>query len=238
MRGPSRTRRPMRWHGWPSVFEPGDAMPDGTKSACRSRLSNGGAGRCEIEHRTAIAAETARRLCCDAGVPVVDGPNGEPLTSGAAPAAFRPRYAAHSQAGCPLPRLSCDPAPPRPPRPALDRRRRDLARQPRPALPDATTASCTRAASTCSASTTARSGSPTPMEWPSVPRSGGRLPHPTPSSSGTRPLGIAIDCETATAHWHGERIDYDHALMVSMASWDSGDTRPEAGPATGDWNPS
>ena len=51
-------------------------------------------------------------------------------------------------------------------------------------------------------------------------------------------LGLTIDCETATAHWHGERIDYDHALMASMASWDSGDTRPEAGPATGDWNPS
>ena len=51
-------------------------------------------------------------------------------------------------------------------------------------------------------------------------------------------LGLAIDCETATAHWHGERIDYDHALMVAMASWDSGDTRPEAGPVAGDWNPS
>ena len=51
-------------------------------------------------------------------------------------------------------------------------------------------------------------------------------------------LGLAIDCETATAHWHGERIDYDHALMVTMASWDSGDARPEAGPAAGDWNPS
>ena len=53
-----------------------------------------------------------------------------------------------------------------------------------------------------------------------------------------RNLGLAIDFETATAHWHGERIDYDHALMVTMASWDSGDTRPEAGPAAGDWNPS
>ena len=51
-------------------------------------------------------------------------------------------------------------------------------------------------------------------------------------------LGLAIDCETATAHRHGERIDYDHALMAAMASWDSGDTRPEAGPAAGDWNPS
>ena len=51
-------------------------------------------------------------------------------------------------------------------------------------------------------------------------------------------LGLTIDCETATAHWHGERIDYDHALMMTMASWDSGDVRPEAGPAAGDWNPS
>ena len=47
-------------------------------------------------------------------------------------------------------------------------------------------------------------------------------------------LGLAIDCESATAHWHGERIDYDHALMVAMASWESGDTRPEARPAAGD----
>ena len=51
-------------------------------------------------------------------------------------------------------------------------------------------------------------------------------------------LGLAIDCETATAHWHGARIDYDHALMVVMASRDSGDNAPEAGPAAGDWNPS
>ena len=47
-------------------------------------------------------------------------------------------------------------------------------------------------------------------------------------------LGLAIDCETATRHWHGERIDYDHALM---ASWDPGDTRPAVGPTVGDWNP-
>ena len=53
-----------------------------------------------------------------------------------------------------------------------------------------------------------------------------------------RAIARGYSTETATAHWHGERIDYDHALMVSMASWDSGDTRPEAGPAAGDWNPS
>ena len=71
-----------------------------------------------------------------------------------------------------------------------------------------------------------------------------RPPQPCEASSPdiivaqNKDLGLAIDFETATAHWHGERIDYDHALMVTMASWDSGDTRPEAGPAAGDWNPS
>ena len=30
-------------------------------------------------------------------------------------------------------------------------------------------------------------------------------------------LGLTIDRETATAHWHGERIDYDHALKALMA---------------------
>ena len=44
-------------------------------------------------------------------------------------------------------------------------------------------------------------------------------------------LGLAIDCETATAHWHGERIDYDHALMVAMASWDSRRCRPRREPS-------
>ena len=45
-------------------------------STSRPRCSpTAGRGRCEIEHRTAMAAETARRLCCDAGiVPVVDDP--------------------------------------------------------------------------------------------------------------------------------------------------------------------
>jgi hypothetical protein len=41
------------------------------------------AGRCELEHGPAIAAETARRLACDASVVrVVEGPAGEPLDIG------------------------------------------------------------------------------------------------------------------------------------------------------------
>ena len=47
-----------------------------------------------------------------------------------------------------------------------------------------------------------------------------------------------IASEAPATQWHGERIDYDHALMVTMASWDSGDIVPGAGPVAGDWNPS
>jgi len=52
------------------VFEPaGDVpalSPDRHETVVHVEaevLVSGGAGRCEIEHRTAIAAETARRLC-------------------------------------------------------------------------------------------------------------------------------------------------------------------------------
>ena len=56
---------------------------------------------------TAIAAETARRLCCDAGiVPVVDGPNGEPLSVGrrtrSSPPAVR-RALSNRDRGCRFP---------------------------------------------------------------------------------------------------------------------------------------
>ena len=235
--------------GWPSeLFESGDApalSPDRHEVVVHVEadvLADGGAGRCEIEHRTAIAAETARRLCCDAGiVPVVDGPNGEPLSVGrrtrSIPPAVR-RALAKPRPWVSLPRLPRHPAPARPPRPALGRRRRDLARQPRPALPDSSPAGARGRIRRRSASTTARSGSPTPTAWPFALRDGGRPHRPDTIVLRNKSLGLAVDCETATAHWHGERIDYDHALMVSMASWDSGDTRPEAGPAAGDWNPS
>ena len=46
-------------------------------------LAGGGIGRCEVEPHSALAGETARRLCCDAGiVATVDGPTGEPLAVG------------------------------------------------------------------------------------------------------------------------------------------------------------
>ena len=91
IRGPSRTVRradPLTWVA-ERMFEPGDApalAPDRHEIVVHVEaevLADGRAGRCEIQHRTAIAAETARRLCCDAGIaPVVDGANGEPLSVG------------------------------------------------------------------------------------------------------------------------------------------------------------
>ena len=91
IRGPSRVVRRADALAWMAerVFEPGDApalAPDRHEIVVHVEaevLTDGRAGRCEIEHGTAIAAETARRLCCDAGiVPVVDGPDGEPLSVG------------------------------------------------------------------------------------------------------------------------------------------------------------
>ena len=115
MRGPSRTVRRADALAWMTerMFESGDApalSPDRHEIVVHVEtevLSNGDAGRCEIEHRTAIAAETARRLCCDAGiVPVVDGPNGEPLSVGRRTRSIPPpfRRALHSRdCGCRFP---------------------------------------------------------------------------------------------------------------------------------------
>ena len=248
-RGPSRTVRRADALAWMAerVFEPGDApalSPDRHEIVVHVEaevLSNGGAGRCEIEHRTAIAAETARRLCCDAGiVPVVDGPNGEPLSVGrrtrSIPPAVR-RALSSRDRGCRFPGCT-----------ATQRLHGHHVRH----WTDGGETSLDNLVLLC------------PTHHRLVHEGGfdvqrlddGAFRFTNPHGLAIRPpqrkatsspgniivqnesLGLAIDCETATAHWHGERIDYDHALMVVMASWDSGDTRPEAGPAAGDWNAS
>ena len=249
MRGPSRTVRRADALAWMAerVFESGDApalAPDRHEIVVHVEadvLANGGAGRCEIEHRTAIASETARRLCCDAGiVPVVDGPNGEPLSVGrrtrSIPLAVR-RALSNRDRGCRFP--GC---------PATQRLHGHHVQH----WADGGETSLDNLVLLC------------PTHHRLVHEGGfdvqrlddGAFRFTNPYGVAIRPprrretsspdtivvrsasLGLAIDCETATAHWHGERIDYDHALMVAMASWDSGDTRPEAGPAAGDWNPS
>ena len=200
IRGPSRTVRRADALAWMAerVFESGDALalsPDRHEVVVHVEadvLTDGGAGRCEIEHRTAIAAETARRLCCDAGiVPVVDGPNGEPLSVGRRTRSIPPsvrRALSNRDRGCRFPA-----APPRIACTAIM-----SSTGPRAARPRSTTSSCsvrptigwcTRAGSTSSASTTAHSGSPTRTGWQSCRRNGKRHPRPTPSSSGTTPSG-------------------------------------------------
>ena len=249
LRGPSRTVRRADALAWMAerLFEPGDApalAPDRHEIVVHVEaevLADGRAGRCEIEHRTAIAAETARRLCCDAGiVPVVDGPNGEPLSVGrrnrSIPPAVR-RALANRDRGCRFPGCT-----------ATHRLQGHHVKH----WAEGGETSLDNLVLLC------------PTHHRLVHEGGfdvqrlddGAFRFTNPHGLTVRPpkraemsspdtiviqndsLGLAIDCETATAHWHGERIDYDHALMVAMASWDSGDTRPEAGPAAGDWNPS
>ena len=248
-RGPSRTVRRADALAWMAerMFESGDApalSPDRHEIVVHVEadvLADGRAGRCEIEHRTAIAAETARKLCCDAGiVPVVDGRNGEPLSVGRRTRSIPPsvrRALASRDRGCRFP--GC---------PATQRLHGHHIRH----WAEGGETSLDNLVLLC------------PTHHRLVHEGGfnvqrlddGAFRFTNPHGLAVQPprrretsspdtiiiqnesLGLAIDCETATAHWHGERIDYDHALMVTMASWDSGDTHPEAGPAAGDWNPS
>ena len=249
VRGPSRTVRRADALAWMAerMFEPADApvlASDRHEIVVHVEaevLADGRAGRCEIEHRTAIAAETVRRLCCDAGiVPVVDGANGEPLSVGRRTRSIPPsvrRALASRDRGCRF--LGCT---------ATHRLHGHHVTH----WANGGETSLDNLILLC------------PTHHRLVHEGGfgvqrlddGAFRFTNPHGLAIRPprrqetsapdtiviqnesLGLAIDCETATAHWHGERIDYDHALMVAMASWDSGDTRPEAGPAAGDWNPS
>ena len=248
--GPSRTvRRADALTAWMAerLFEPGDApalAPDRHEIVVHVEaevLSNGGAGRCEIEHRTAIAAETARRLCCDAGiVPVVDGPNGEPLSVGrrtrSIPPAVR-RALSNRDRGCRFP--GC---------PATQRLHghhvRHWAEGGETSLDNLVLLCPTHHRLVHEGGFDVQRLDDGAFRFTNAYGVAIRPPRRREDSSPdtivvrNESLGLTIDCETATAHWHGERIDYDHALMVAMASWDSGDTRPEAGPAAGDWNPS
>ena len=249
IRGPSRTVRRADALAWMAerMFEPGDApklAPDRHEIVVHVEadvLADSRAGRCEIEHRTAIAAETARRLCCDAGiVPVVDGPNGEPLSVGrrtrSIPPAVR-RALSSRDRGCRFPGCT-----------ATHRLHghhvRHWADGGETSLDNLILLCPTHHRLVHEGGFDVQRLDDGAFRFTNPPGLTIRPPkRPETSSPDTiviqnESLGLAIDCETATAHWHGERIDYDHALMVTMASWDSGDTRPEAGPAAGDWNPS
>ena len=249
MWGPSRTVRRADALAWmvERVFGSGDAP---VLSSDRHEivvhveadlLSNGGAGRCEIEHCTAIAAETARRLCCDTGiVPVVDGPNGEPLSVGrrtrSIPPAVR-RALSNRDRRCRFPGCTATQS-------LRGHHVQHWAEGGETSLDNLILLCPTHHRLVHKGGFDVQRIDDGAFRFTNACGVAIRPPQRWETSSPdtivvrNASLGPAIDCETATAHWHGERIDYDHALMVAMASWDSGDTRPEAGPAAGNWSPS
>ena len=192
-------------------------------------LARGTAGRCEIEHHTAIAAETARRLCCDGGiVTTVDGPRGEPLSVGrrtrSIPPALR-RALMSRDRGCRFP--GC---------PSTHRlhghHMRHWAEGGETTL-DNLVLLCpahhrlvheggfdVRRLDDGALRFTDPNGNPVRAPVPSEASSPGTV------AARNEALGLAISSETAKAHWHGERIDYDHAVMVTMHTWGLEGTGP------------
>ena len=182
-RGPSRAVRRADALAWMAerVFEPNDApalAPDRHEivvHVAAEVLTDRGAGRCEVEHGSALAAETARRLCCDAGiVPMVDGPGGEPLSVGRRTRSIPRRCGARSSAGT----ADAD-SPVAPPPTGCTAITSGIGRTAgRPPFTTSsccvrpTTGSCTRAGSTCSASRAAL-----PLHQP------GRRPGPPPAAA-------------------------------------------------------
>lgn len=193
-------------------------------------LTHRGAGRCEMEHHTAIASETARRLCCDGGiVATVDGPRGEPLTIGRRTRSISPalrRALMSRDRGCRFP--GC---------PATHRLHghhvRHWAEGGETGL-DNLVLLCpvhhrlvheggfdVRRLDDGVLRFTAPNGNPVRAPAPREASSPGTV------AAQNDALGLTIDSETAMAHWHGERIDYDHAVMVTMHSWNSDGSHPD-----------
>ncbi len=104
-------------------------------------LAGDAEGRCELEDGPALAAETARRLGCDAAVvAVVEDGRGTPLDVGRKTRSIPPCHppgAAGSRRRVPLPRMHQPPLRRRPPHPPLGRRRRDQPGQPGAVVPEA-----------------------------------------------------------------------------------------------------
>ena len=194
-------------------------------------LTRGTAGRCEIEHHTAIAAETARRLCCDGGiVATVDGPRGEPLSVGrrtrSIPPALR-RALMSRDRGCRFPGCS-----------ATHRLHghhvRHWADGGETALDNLVLLCPVHHRLMHEGGFDVRRLDDWALRFTDPKGNPVRAPAPSEASSpGTvavrnDALGLAINRETAVARWHGERIDYDHAVMVTMYAWGLEGARPGA----------
>ena len=192
-------------------------------------LARGTTGRCEIEHHTALAAETARRLCCDSGIiATVDGPRGEPLSVGrrtrSIPPAIR-RALLSRDRGCRFP--GC---------PATHRLHghhvHHWAEGGETALDNLLLLCPVHHRLVHEGGFDVRRLDDGALRFTDPHGNPVRVPAPREASSPgivvarNDALGLAIDAETAMAHWHGERIDYDHAVMVTMHAWGSEGSRP------------
>ena len=229
-RRPSRTVRRADALAWMAerVFEEGEApalSPQRHEVVVHidaEVLAQGGAGRCEIEHHGAVAAETVRRLCCDGAiVATVDGVHGEPLGVGrrtrSIPPALR-RALMSRDRGCRFP--GC---------PATHRLHGHHVRH----WADGGETSLDNLVLLCpvhhrlvhEGGFDVRRLDDGALRFTDPAANPLRAPVPnedsTPGTIATRneALGLAIDRDTAVARWHGEPIDYDHAVMVTMHAW-------------------
>ena len=224
------------------VFEEGDApalAPDRYEIVVHvdaEVLAGGGTGRCEIEPHSAVAGETARRLCCDAGiVATVDGPTGEPLAVGrrtrTIPPAMR-RALVIRDRGCRFPGCASTHR-------LHGHHVRHWARGGETSL-DNLVLLCPfhhrlvhEGGFDVHRLDDGAYRFVSPQRWTVQPPQA-----PSPSSpevivGRNEALGLAIDGRTATARWDGVPVDYDQAVMVAMASWGPANTRAESdAPAT------
>ena len=228
------------------VFEPGDApalAPDRHEVVVHvdaEVLAGGGTGRCEVAGHSALAGETARRLCCDAGiVAAVDGPAGEPLAVGrrtrTIPPAMR-RALLIRDRGCRFPGCASTHR-------LHGHHVRHWAKGGETSL-DNLVLLCPfhhrlvhEGGFDVHRLDDGAYRFVSPQGWtvrpPQIPNDAS--PEVIVDQNAT--LGVAIDGRTATARWDGQPVDYDQAVMVAMASWNAGHTGREAEAAAANATP-
>ena len=221
-------------------FESGDApalSPDRHEIVVHvdaAVLAGAGTGRCEIESHAALAGETARRLCCDAGiVAAVDGPAGEPLAVGrrtrSVPAAMR-RALLIRDRGCRFPGCASTHR-------LHGHHVRHWAKGGDTSLDNLILLCPFHNRLVHEGGFDVHRLDDGAYRFVS-PQGWAVRPPRTPGASSpevivrrNEALGMIIDGTTATARWDGQPVDYDQAVMVAMASWEARDNRPETGAA-------